>query len=230
MVRIKLTHPSLKEKRTIFQNSLFDVDGETVLKPASSNTKLSNGSTKPINIGYWRGMPMFSLTLEERKTCPTTCSHWHNCYGNNMYLAKRYKHGKPLETKLNEELQELSNRYPNGFVIRLHILGDFYSVAYVKFWNKQLTKHKQLRVFGYSARIEGPIFSQLLRTKSNYPSRFVIRISSDQEVNDDVVYARTQNFKGKGSIVCPQQTGEVDSCINCGLCFLSTGSITFLDH
>jgi hypothetical protein len=37
----------------------------------------------------WKGFPVWTLTLEERATCPRTCQHWRSCYGNKISLAAR---------------------------------------------------------------------------------------------------------------------------------------------
>src|SRR5262249_24811065 len=43
-----------------------------------------------------------TLTLEERATCPTTCRHWRDCYGNKMHRAQRWQRG-PWETVSNRD-------------------------------------------------------------------------------------------------------------------------------
>lgn len=43
-----------------------------VLKDGHNNRKIGRLVTK----GRWRGMRIFTLTLEERPTCPTGCAHW----------------------------------------------------------------------------------------------------------------------------------------------------------
>ena len=40
----------------------------------------------------------------------------------------------------------------NGFAVRLHNLGDFYSVEYVELWRRLLERHSALHVWGYTAR------------------------------------------------------------------------------
>ena len=57
---------------------------ERVVKK-STNTKLGKRVTK----GKLAGFPIFTVTLEERATCPRSCIHWDDCYGNNMMNATR---------------------------------------------------------------------------------------------------------------------------------------------
>ena len=93
----------------------------------STNVKLGKRVTK----GKLKGFPIFTLTLEERATCPASCIHWGDCYGNNMMNAIRYKGDQALLDQIESDLAYYQAKYPKGFLVRLHILGDFYSVAYV---------------------------------------------------------------------------------------------------
>lgn len=62
-----------------------------MLKRGKQNKKLGD----KITIKMWKGMTMYSLTLEERATCPTDCEQWDNCYGDNMPFAHRFDHTDP---------------------------------------------------------------------------------------------------------------------------------------
>src|SRR5690606_6120063 len=90
--------------------------------------------------------------------------HWQTCYGNNMPYAKRVEHGHALERALEREVSALldqkrvhqGSRVPiAGILVRLHALGDFYSVGYVAFWDAMLRMHPRLAVFGYTAWAPG---------------------------------------------------------------------------
>jgi len=193
-----------------------------MLQPASANRKLGKGKTT-ITRGRWRGMKMYQLTLEERKTCPTSCQQWLNCYGNNMYLANRLDFmSADFYTALESEIVALAAKHKNGFVVRLHVLGDFFSKSYVIFWKRMLEKHKPLRIFGYTHRMPEHTdgIGQLVQ-ELNGP-RCWIRFS-------DRGGPMSANLGGEG-IPCPQQTGKTDSCLTCGLCWQTTKSISFKLH
>jgi len=95
-----------------------------LLKPGTNNKKLGG----IITANKWTGKRMFSLTLIERDTCPESCHHWDDCYGNNMPFAHRFN-TIGLMHELEDEIDALSKKYPKGIVIRLHVLGDFYSIS-----------------------------------------------------------------------------------------------------
>ena len=148
-----------------------------MLMPGAHSPKLGAVVTK----GAWRGMPIYSLTLEERATCPRDCANWLSCYGNGMHLAWRNRHGPELEAGLERELAALQAKYPDGFVCRLHVLGDFYSPEYVRKWGDWLERFPALRVFGYTAwRAESEIGTEIARLSGDRDrwERFAIQVEA----------------------------------------------------
>jgi hypothetical protein len=232
---------AISEDRTLFPLKVITQDNlpkAGLLKPASNNQKLSGlKKSKIITKGKWKGMTMFSLTLEERKTCPDTCEHYSDCYGNNMRYASRYQAGKWIIKQLRIELTKLNKKHKNGFVIRLHILGDFYSVEYLQAWSDFLDEFENLHVFGYTRRhdVNDPIaqaYKALFPTPTN---RWQIRFSGSH--NEEMTalsetHELAQPKLDNGSaFMCPQQRGQTDGCYSCGLCFGSTSkTVVFANH
>jgi hypothetical protein len=231
-MRLKSNHPALSERRTIHVKYRQPVlPDSNVLKPATNNSKLGKGSTV-IRKGHWRGMPMFVVTLQERATCPSDCMRWAECFGNGMAYAHRFEHGPELEDRIRAEVDALARMYPQGFVVRLHILGDFYSTDYVGMWFALLAKHAGLRIFGYTARHGAdPIWSAIRRIRQTFADRFWVRQSRNGQPNPaepELIYA-TEEDAGSG-ITCPEQTGQTESCLTCGLCWSVKSNIKFVDH
>lgn len=221
MKNLRADHPALKGT-TIYLKQVKDpCTAKRLLQPASSNAKLSGGSQRAISKGKWKGMPLYSLTLEERSTCPKTCQQWTNCYGNNMPFANRLDHtSSSFLSLLSEEVITLCKKNPNGIVIRLHVLGDFYSVAYVNFWRKLLEQNQNLRIFGY--------------THNNKSSKIGCAIAQLNAAGawirwSDAGGPMSANVEGEG-ITCPEQTGKTASCMTCGLCWSTPLAINFLGH
>lgn len=222
MKTLNSSHPALKG-RTIFLKTVKPPeDVKRILQPASSNSKLGNGKGTVVR-GRWRGMRMYQLTLEERRTCPKTCQQWANCYGNNMFLANRLDHTRStFLPHLAAEVAELARTNPGGFVVRLHVLGDFYSKTYVTFWKKLLRKYPNLHVFGYTHRMP---------EHKDGIGRAI------QEMNKLGAWIRfsdrggemSANVEGEG-IQCPEQVGKTESCLTCGLCWQTTKPINFKGH
>lgn len=219
---LKDDHPAVVEGRTLFPTRVFEVDGN-VLKPGVYQRKLGSHVTK----GRWAGMPIYSLTLEERATCPRSCVHWENCYGNHAPFSKRYQPGEDLEMQLACEIAFLNAKHPDGFVVRLHILGDFYSTEYVDKWRRWMSMYSTLHVFGYTARWfrkgkKRSIAMAIHEARLEHPERWWIRFSN----RDRAGWLTT----GESGVICPVQTGKTDCCGTCGLCWTAKAPIRFLVH
>ena len=226
---LPLAHPALTDRRTIYPT--------TVVSPAEHPRCLIHGKNSrkisgEVQKGTLKGMPIYTLTLEERATCPVSCRHWRSCYGNNMHLAKRFKHGPELERWLPLEVAMLMRAHPDGVLIRLHVVGDFYSVEYVQLWRQMLEEHPNLHVFGFTARIDKgcQICAEIARTVAEHWPRFAIRFSNSPEVDIATVSIEHPLQAPADSMICPAQTGQTESCGTCALCWTSTKRIAFLQH
>ena len=132
-------------------NSLDDYKnyGHKLLKQ-SNNSKLG----KVVGRGAFVKKPLYSLSLVEREMgCPKSCHHWDSCYGNNMPFAHRFKTYKTIVFTeiLRDELFNLHKKHKFGIHIRLHVLGDFFSRDYIKFWNIILMLYPKISIYGYTA-------------------------------------------------------------------------------
>lgn len=220
---------ALSEARTVYPSSVIPVEGANNLLIGGVNSwKIGAQITK----GRWRGFPIYTLTLEERATCPTSCRHWRSCYGNSMHLAKRLAHGPALEDRLFHELAILQSRYPKGFAVRLHVLGDFYSAHYVALWRAWLDLFPALHVFGFTARHDdGDETATALKAlvAEQWP-RFAIRFSNAPRSDCSTITLEHPVQKPADAIICPQQLGKTAACATCALCWQSTKRIAFLQH
>jgi hypothetical protein len=229
MKELHAGHPSLKGTgHTIFLKAVKSpASVKRLLQPASANSKLSAGGAKgTITKGKWKEMPMYSLSLEERQTCPKTCQQWRNCYGNNMPFANRIDHKrKAFLSILEAELSALQSKHPAGFVIRLHVLGDFYSVGYVNFWGRALKRYPGLRIFGYTHRNAATPIGRAIAVLNSTGAW--IRWSDaggPMSANTDTA------GKTAEGIHCPEQTGKTAGCTTCGLCWSTPLPIRFSVH
>lgn len=218
---------------TIFPSRVVDPsDTARVLVSGANNSKLG----KMVTVGRWKGDPLFQLTLEERATCDSACHLWLKCYGNSLHMARRHKHGPDLETALHSELRTFQILYPRGFVIRLHVLGDFYSVAYVDCWRAWLTKFPALNVFGFTARPrDGEIGKALLALVRDFPERFAMRWSMAASDFNATMTRRAITLEPgadvpHGAFACPAQSKNEKCCANCSACWQSQKTVAFYEH
>ncbi len=215
----------VERTRTIYKKNVHPVKVDTnLLKKGSQNKKLGF----VIKTGKWTNKRLYSLTLEERATCPRSCHHWDDCYGNNMPFAYRYEHGPDLVIALGNEIKYLLEKHKQGVVIRLHVLGDFYTRSYVKFWQKQLAKNPKLSIFGYTAR-DDSIGDAIKVMNEKYPEQCVIRFSRNEKYDGKNKYAADEDMIGN-FFDCPEQTGKLKSCADCGLCWSVNKTVRFKTH
>jgi hypothetical protein len=224
-------HPALTEGRTIYPTTVRAGRDRWALKSGNNAKKIGSEILK----GKWKNFPVFTLTLEERRTCPTTCHHWRSCFGNKMDLADRVASGPDLIWRLEREVALLEMRHPTGFAVRLHVLGDFFSVEYVQFWHTLLERHPALHVFGFTARWDAandPIAAALVALVKQQWDRFAIRFSNAPSpfAAPATISIEHPYQKPSAAILCPEQVGKTESCSTCGLCWASTRRIAFLQH
>jgi transposase-like protein len=217
-------HPAIIELRTLFPTRVFDPEDEP-LKSGANQRKLGGMVTK----GDWKGFPIYTLTLEERATCPMDCAVLRECYGNGMPFSKRLRHGELLEARLFLQLERLAVKHAGGFVVRLHILGDFYSSDYVRFWFEALEQYPMLHIFGYTGwQQDSEIGNTIKQLRIVHPKRFRVRVSGAARGFRTIVVDK--ECQAWPAIVCPVETGRARSCGTCTLCWATDKPIAFLRH
>lgn len=215
--------------RTRFPTRVLRVaDMTNLLVSGHSNVKIGRDVRKGKLKGYW----IYTLSLEERATCPRSCAHWRSCYGNAMPFAKRVDHTDPaFLPALEAEIATLLKRHKTGVLIRLHALGDFFSYAYVEWWAEQLERHPNLSIFGYTARDPLSIIGiRIQQTKIRFGRRFAVRWSNGWLPVDNTVSIKTEADCPASAFVCPEQTNKTRCCATCAACWSTTKTVAFLEH
>lgn len=231
---IAATHPAVREGRTLFPAMRRSVaQAGRLLIPGDNRTKLG----RRVHKGAWRGMPIHSLTLEERATCPADCAVWAACYGNGSHWSKRVDHLDPaFAPTLRREIASLAAKHPGGYVVRLHQLGDFFSTGYVTLWRRALERHPALRLFGYTARRPDSPIGRRVADDLNlmFPGRCLIRFSGQPgPLGAVTIWRHTDERVVPEGIVCPHQRGVVPTCGACALCWAPAAAdktIVFIGH
>ena len=217
---------------TIYKKNIHDLD-EYKFKIIKDSKNIKLG--KKVIKGMYNNYKLKTVTLIERETCPADCVHWDDCYGNNMPFAHRISHENQnlLQKRIYNELLNSTNQL---LLIRLHVLGDFFNVKYVKFWSIMLNTFKNIAIYGYTANninskieLSRDIAKEII--KLNYSEHSHIRFSNDltnsfSANSFDIV----KPVKGK-SILCPVQENKTANCGTCGLCWnQNSQSIIFKTH
>ncbi len=229
-------HPAILDGHTIYRTTVVATAlSRRLLVSGKNNSKLGGRITK----GPRAGWPIFQLTLEERATCPRSCAQWAHCYGDAMHLARRHRTDGDLLRLLRAELAALQDQNPHGFLVRLHTLGDFFSVDYVQFWADALDDFPALHIFGYTARSQitdddesRRIAKALVWLVEQAFDRFAIRFSRAKAFPYGAIVV-DEPPTDPNVILCPAQTGATDCCATCGLCWApgaAMKTIAFLRH
>lgn len=220
-MRLAANNLALKQAVTIHPHARRSPTDTTLLKSVSGNGKMGKGGGI-VTRGKWAGMPMFQLSLEERATCPTTCKQFANCFGNNMAFAHRIDHRHPLFCqRLTDEIDSLAALYRHGFVVRPHVLGDFFSTDYVRLWMSFTERHPNLRVFGFTHHLRESEIGQLIMQWNENPNVWFRFSDQGGEMS--------ANVDGEG-FQCPEQTKKTRSCLTCGACWTTTKAVKFFPH
>ena len=254
MQQLSKTQKAIMAGKSVYHNRVKSVsDGmaksETVIKK-STNVKLG----KKVTRGKLSGFPIYTVTLQERATCPRSCIHWGDCYGNNMMFAVRYNADDDLIAAMESELETLQAKHPNGFLVRLHVLGDFFSIQYVAQWAKWLGMFPALHVYGYTAnQFDAPdnkeraIGQAILSLRMACGIRFAVRFSGSysdsfsalsaddhralQLLDDKQAFkSPTQISKETGKLAKKGEETLVSDCGACGLCWQASKPVVFLTH
>tara|TARA_R100000306_G_C4368367_1_gene138742 strand:+ start:858 stop:1529 length:672 start_codon:yes stop_codon:yes gene_type:complete len=223
MTTLSLDHTAIVNSRSIYQKNIHDAANYPykVIK-VPSDVKLG----KKVKKGRLKGSKIYILTLEERATCDSDCEHWLDCYGNNMPFAHRFEANDNLYPALERDLNEIDNKNKE-YLLRLHILGDFFSKKYIHFWAKQLEKRKLLNIYGYTRNHPTKELGlSVLNVRNKYGKRFAVRFSN---YPDDPMSAQSENVSTDG-VGCPHQLGLTESCGSCGICWLMNKPVIFYDH
>lgn len=214
------------EGRSIYPNRVVPPYTGKVLKPGAANKKLGEVVLK----GVHTGATIYQLSLEERKTCPRSCVVWDTCYGNNMQFAHRIDHTHPgFYHALGHDIDAATRKH-RRVLVRLHVLGDFFSEQYVQFWHGWLLERPNLACFGYTAHMPGTPIGDLIDTVADDMGwdRFAIRHSGlDSDVRSALVCTEAPDMD---AFWCPEQTGQASSCADCGACWNGTRTVLFKPH
>lgn len=229
-------HPAALEGRTIFPSQVMGTwESQRFLISGANNTKLGKAVVK----GERAGWPIYQVSLEERATCPRSCNNWLQCYGNAMPYARRHRPDEDFLAALKAEVVTVARSHPEGLLVRLHALGDFYSVAYVRAWAALLKMVPQLHVFGYTARHvdaddeeSRAIARAVFELSAENWDQFAIRLSRPGPGPQHAIVV-DEAPASPDIITCPASLKATEACATCGLCWSASArdkTIAFLRH
>jgi hypothetical protein len=245
---LSIDHPAVVDGHTLFPTTVVGTFGSPRFLISGMN---SSKMGKTVMKGPWSGFPIYGLTLEERATCPRSCAVWSDCYGNAMHRARRNDAFDPdfipaLKAEVLTLVREVCSpvlgkpdfKPPKGILIRLHVLGDFFSVPYVKAWAELLRHLPEVHVYGYTAYkpddkrpAYAAIGQAVLDLTREFPERFAIRWSGESGPMGSIVVDKPVD--DPNVIMCPAQVHKTELCATCALCWSPAAAdktVAFLRH
>jgi hypothetical protein len=235
--RLSDRHEAIRTGTTMYPSRVFRAsERDRVLIDGFNNAKIGRYVTK----GAWAGMPIYTLSLEERATCPRSCHVYNECYGNGMQAAVRFLYDQSLMMSLEGELELHAANHSQGFVVRLHVLGDFPDVEYLQHWAVWSDEIPQLHVWGYTAHPRESEIGRLIRSMNAMrPDRWMVRFSvppwaQRYPMQASAIWDKpTTLTTTDDAVICPQEIGKTATCGTCALCWNPEAAhlrILFLGH
>lgn len=220
---------AMEQKCSAFQKQLRDPYWTKALKSVSGNRKMGGGESL-ITVGRWEGREMLQLSLEERATCPVSCplNKDGGCYGDRMHTAHRIDHRNPglLMSRIG---MDLANAVVGGVpVVRLHVLGDFFSLQYAQFWHVEV-KMGRCSIFGFTAHAEKSLIGNYLRDVNRITPEFRMRFSHDTGPWGALVAGVSPGWDTVETIRCPHELYGLH-CKDCGICWEVPTPVLFTYH
>jgi hypothetical protein len=148
-----------------------------------------------------------------------------------MMFAHRIEHGPELEKRIKSEVEELCGTY-RGVIIRLHVLGDFYSEMYVMLWGQLLAKYSNLAIWGFTGHSPKSLIGKTIGwVRAKFGDRFAVRFSNAPKYKFSANSADLFKPEKNKSVICPEQTGATESCATCTICWAAKDmQVLFMTH
>jgi len=183
---------------------------------------------------------VFSFSLPSRITCPGK-SDWCHDHCNMLRLEKlrpNIRASYERNFKLTQN-QEHFCRIVTGVLprilpcVRLHVSGDFYSKKYIQSWIEICNAFPQTKFWAYTRSWIVPKLLPALEELRALPNvqLFASTDPSMREPPSDWRIAYVSSDPHAKGILCPEQHGKVNSCLDCGICFSGKkGNVIFKVH
>lgn len=215
---------------------------KAVVRPliTAGNRKLKRPASQARPRARRRRLRVFNFNQPAGETCPGA-SRWclDHCYaltGQFQFHSKRYRENRDRAHR-GRAIVEAVEGLPAGAWCRIHAAGDFDTPAYIERWRLAASLRPDVRFWGYTrswrvARLAPAL--ERLRDLANV----TLFASVDPSITERppagwrVAWIDASDPRvDERTLRCPEQTGRMSDCADCGFCILSTaGDIAFLPH
>lgn len=205
------------------------------------NDKLKKAKAKRrANARRW-GTPVFNWNLRAIETCPGRTSLCEAlCYADRgRYTAQiaKYRANKAIAENFLAIVERVEN-LPKGSWLRIHASGDFYSADYIAKWTLALAIRPDVKAWAYTRSWSVPELLpalEQLRALPNVQLFASVDASTIGAPPSDwriaTLWQYKQEDKPDNHLVCPEQTGAMSDCADCGFCVIGkAGNVAFKQH
>ncbi|MBA5248666.1 MAG: hypothetical protein FE834_03905 [Gammaproteobacteria bacterium] len=224
------------------KNFLFEIGTMNPIKPEKKIIYIEKGNSK---VGYknheyyktwvWNLPPIIACP-QASEWCRESCYNADNReevfpinkWMENYYLAVNY-----LETVKNQIIETLKKDEHRKIAFRIHSSGDFISNKYIRMWLNIVKECRHVDFWTYTRSWEddkliGDLI--LLREEENIQ----VFASWDKTMKalpsgwrKSVVYEPEEILELDNGIICPEQSGSIESCIDCKFCLKNRSKNVF---
>jgi hypothetical protein len=207
----------------------------TLLTPGNSKLKKARKDSRPH--ARRRDLHVYNFNQPAFETCPGH-SEWcrEHCYADKGFfplLRIRHREAgrRAHRTKgLIEEVMAL----PKNAWVRPHAAGDFDTAAYILKWKVAAQVRPDVRFWAYtrSWRVRELVpFLEELRALPNFELFASIDPSIHEMPPEGWRVAWIEGDERARGLVCPEQTGKMSDCADCGYCVIAPrGDLILLSH
>jgi hypothetical protein len=207
----------------------------TLLTPGNSKLKKTRKHSRAV--ARRRDLPIYNFNQPAFETCPGH-SEWckTHCYADKGFfplLRKRHREAAARAentTALIAEIQDL----PRGAWVRAHAAGDFHTVKYIRRWIRAARARPDVLFWAYTRSWRVARLLPALEELRKLPN-FQLFASIDPTIGERPPrgwrVAWIEGDPRARGLVCPEQTGKMSDCADCGFCILAPkGDLILLPH
>lgn len=182
------------------------------------------------------GRRIHNFSMTPGASCPGA-SAWcaSACYAKRPYHRWKKQVGDTWDENFEATQAGVMPEIPKGAkAFRIHVSGDFYSVAYTAAWIAIIKSRPEVKFWAYTRSWRVPELKKVLQKLHDLPNMQLFA-SIDWTMGEQPPAGwRVARIKGDDRFTgyaCPEQDGRKPNCESCGYCFKGQrGNVTFKVH
>jgi hypothetical protein len=206
-----------------------------LITPGNSKLKKTRSHSRPK--ARRRELKVYNFNQPAFSTCPGH-SQWcrDHCYADKGFfplLRNRHREAQRSAHQSNSLISEIQD-LPTGSWIRAHAAGDFDTIGYIHKWKRAAQLRPDMRFWAYTRSWRIQALLPALEELRQLPN-FELFASTDPTIEERPPegwrVAWIDGDPRARGLVCPEQTGKMSDCADCGFCVIAErGDLILLPH